>query len=85
MSKIKQDVSSNRPVGSDMVEAVLAGLLENLPDKQSSVVRIFLSSTFTGNYKAAFFFFSFNSLPGEFLKWNNPPFIIIFRDIRFAM
>jgi hypothetical protein len=51
MSRGKEDVVSNRPVGSDMVEAVFSGMLDKLPDKESSVVRIFLSSTFTGNNK----------------------------------
>ncbi|XP_053386344.1 NACHT domain- and WD repeat-containing protein 1-like isoform X2 [Mercenaria mercenaria] len=47
MSRKNDDLVSNRPVGSDTMEAVLSGSFCNLPDKESSVVRIFLSSTFT--------------------------------------
>lgn len=47
-----EDPVRNKPTGSDVAKSLLSGSLCNLPDIESSVVRIFLSSTFTGKVKS---------------------------------
>lgn len=48
MSALTEENILKRPAGSEVNEAVLSGSLGSLPEKESLVVRIFLSSTFTG-------------------------------------